>query len=377
MYCSNCGNKVHRNIRLCPVCGKHDFVDQPPPRPAAAAIVTGPAVPQALPSPTKAAGVKYCSNCGLEAMAAMKICPTCKSRAFDSQPPPVVPPVKPRRRNSWKTLVYSAAVCIPIVVLASAVYFYFPKVGDAERWKALAEGHQHFEAGRYADAVATYQSVVDRFGDFKEGYASLGHALVGAVKHREAIDAYSKAIRLDPKYAGAYLGRGWIRWFLGDLEGAAQDYRKTVELDPDNVLFYEELERVLYELKRPKEVVKLWYSAAQRNPEWVDTALFKRVAALERVEAWETLRMEVPTLLAREELGKSAYLHFLLGRALNEARAHSEATQHLQRAVALAENSDKQNLERYSEELMYTYLWSGNGERAEQWRRELARKQGQ
>ena len=53
-------------------------------------------------------------------------------------------------------------------------------------------------------------------------------------QHDKAINAYSQAIKLDPKYPYAYLGRGDAYLVKGDVTSALQDYDRAVKLDPDN-----------------------------------------------------------------------------------------------------------------------------------------------
>jgi len=53
-------------------------------------------------------------------------------------------------------------------------------------------------------------------------------------KYDRAIDAYSAAIRRDPKYVYAYIGRGDVYSAKGDLDRALADYDYAVRLDPRN-----------------------------------------------------------------------------------------------------------------------------------------------
>ena len=48
----------------------------------------------------------------------------------------------------------------------------------------------------------------------------------------EAITLYTRAIKLDPKYATAYNNRGLVRHKTGDYLGAIEDFTKAIELDP-------------------------------------------------------------------------------------------------------------------------------------------------
>jgi len=53
-----------------------------------------------------------------------------------------------------------------------------------------------------------------------------------------AITECTKAIELDPSFAGAYRLRGRVRSWLSDHDGAIDDYSKAIELDPNNASHY-------------------------------------------------------------------------------------------------------------------------------------------
>src|SRR5262249_37097358 len=53
-------------------------------------------------------------------------------------------------------------------------------------------------------------------------------------KYDRAIDAYSAAIRRDPHYVYAYIGRGDVYSAKGDLDRALADYDYAARLDPRN-----------------------------------------------------------------------------------------------------------------------------------------------
>jgi tetratricopeptide (TPR) repeat protein len=57
---------------------------------------------------------------------------------------------------------------------------------------------------------------------------------LGDGQHDKAIAAYSKAIKLDPKYSFSYLGRGDAYLAKGDRTRALQDYERAARLDPEN-----------------------------------------------------------------------------------------------------------------------------------------------
>lgn len=59
---------------------------------------------------------------------------------------------------------------------------------------------------------------------------------IGRRDYKGAIESYSKAIALSPRYAAAYLKRGTARRLDGDLDGAIEDYEKAHETDPRSTL---------------------------------------------------------------------------------------------------------------------------------------------
>src|SRR5947209_1204907 len=47
-----------------------------------------------------------------------------------------------------------------------------------------------------------------------------------------AIADYTKAIEINPRYAGAYINRGVARKMKGDFDGAIADYDRAISLNP-------------------------------------------------------------------------------------------------------------------------------------------------
>jgi tetratricopeptide (TPR) repeat protein len=65
-------------------------------------------------------------------------------------------------------------------------------------------------------------------------YCLKGLEAAGDADYDKAIAAYTEAIKRDPKYSFAYLGRGDVYAAKGDLDRAIQDYDEAVRLEPDN-----------------------------------------------------------------------------------------------------------------------------------------------
>ena len=71
----------------------------------------------------------------------------------------------------------------------------------------------------------------------KEAYTK-GLALLEKQADDAAIAAFSEAIRLDPRNARAYDGRGAAHGFRGEIDKAIADFTQAVRLDPKDVMAY-------------------------------------------------------------------------------------------------------------------------------------------
>jgi tetratricopeptide (TPR) repeat protein len=63
---------------------------------------------------------------------------------------------------------------------------------------------------------------------------NLGNSHLAHKDEDGAIVEYTKAIKADPRYATAYIARGWAREVSRDYDNALLDYTKAIEIDPGN-----------------------------------------------------------------------------------------------------------------------------------------------
>ena len=84
--------------------------------------------------------------------------------------------------------------------------------------------------------------------------AHLGKAntLLRLRRSKEAVEAYDKAMELDPKIASAslYLAKGDAFWRFGQNEEALKAYEKGLELDPDLEILQQKRSAMLDILKK-------------------------------------------------------------------------------------------------------------------------------
>jgi tetratricopeptide (TPR) repeat protein len=63
-----------------------------------------------------------------------------------------------------------------------------------------------------------------------EDYCNRGLKKVSSSKYKNVIKDFNKALEIDSNYAMAYYDRGFVKYYLGDKEGASLDWKKAGEL---------------------------------------------------------------------------------------------------------------------------------------------------
>jgi serine/threonine protein kinase/tetratricopeptide (TPR) repeat protein len=109
------------------------------------------------------------------------------------------------------------------------------------RWRQAVPGpgaghmHNHFgyaymDAGRLADAIASFEAYVRVNPKEPNAYDSLGEALLVAARPVEAVRSYDKALSIAPLFGSALAGRTWGRAMSGQLDLALNDLAALEDL---------------------------------------------------------------------------------------------------------------------------------------------------
>jgi superkiller protein 3 len=130
-------------------------------------------------------------------------------------------------------------------------------------------GKKLMELKHYGEAEQYYRGVLAKDPDSSEACAGLGAALCNQGKMDQALAALSACIKKAPRQPDLYAERGRC-YFLGPdnlLPRAEDDYRKALELDPDNAAAHNEL-GLLYQRKgRHEQAVTEFKAAIAADPD--------------------------------------------------------------------------------------------------------------
>lgn len=94
------------------------------------------------------------------------------------------------------------------------------------------QGNVEHEHGNYQDAVEAYSKAIQLDPQFANAYYTRGNAKRELGDTVGAIADYERAIEHNPQFAAAYYNRGTAKSGSGDMEGAKDDLVKATQIDP-------------------------------------------------------------------------------------------------------------------------------------------------
>jgi tetratricopeptide (TPR) repeat protein len=97
----------------------------------------------------------------------------------------------------------------------------------------LQAAHQSLDAGRYQEAIAAYKAVLRRHPDNVEAITHLGVILALAGHADNALEAFDRALEIEPGYAHAWWDKGRVlAEQKGDDRGAIAAWERFLQVSP-------------------------------------------------------------------------------------------------------------------------------------------------
>src|SRR5215468_10628424 len=96
----------------------------------------------------------------------------------------------------------------------------------------LQAAHASLDAGRYQEAIAAYTAILRRDPRNVEAITHLGVILAVAGHHADALEAFDKALSIDPNYAHALWDKAGTQEALEDHAGAIDSLERFVRIVP-------------------------------------------------------------------------------------------------------------------------------------------------
>jgi tetratricopeptide (TPR) repeat protein len=100
----------------------------------------------------------------------------------------------------------------------------------------LTQGNLLFFAGRYEEAIKSYDRAISLKPDYYEAWNNRGNSLNELGRYEESITSYDRALEVKPDFYEAWSNRGVSLFNLGRYEEAIVSYDRAVEIKPDNYI---------------------------------------------------------------------------------------------------------------------------------------------
>ncbi len=131
----------------------------------------------------------------------------------------------------------------------------------AVQW--FEKGYEYQGTGNYNAAIDAYNKAITLNPQFTNAYKNRGSAYNATGDYYRAIKEFDRAIELDPDSAETYYNRGTACDNLGNYPQAVRDFNKAIELNPNLVFAYFNRAIAYHNLKNFKQAVSDYKTAAR------------------------------------------------------------------------------------------------------------------
>ena len=98
------------------------------------------------------------------------------------------------------------------------------------------EGNDLLSHGKYNEAINAYEKAVEINPHYYPAWVEMGNALDEIGKHDEAVQAYNEAIEINPHCNAAWGNKGQVLYNQGKYNEAIECFDEETKIDPQNVI---------------------------------------------------------------------------------------------------------------------------------------------
>ncbi|MDE6202675.1 MAG: tetratricopeptide repeat protein [Lachnospiraceae bacterium] len=130
------------------------------------------------------------------------------------------------------------------------------------------KGNVYRRLEKYEEAINAYTKAIELNPEYSAAYNSCGLTYNKLGRYAEAINDFTKAILINPKYATAYNNRGFAHKAIGEYAEAIADYEKAIELNPKYSIAYNNLGAAYNNLEEYVKAITYLDKSLELNPEY-------------------------------------------------------------------------------------------------------------
>ena len=116
-----------------------------------------------------------------------------------------------------------------------ALWLLWSRSGDADIDRLMARGTDEMQAGRHAEAIATFSRVISRKPDFAEAWNKRATVYYLAGEYRRSLADCDEVLKRSPRHFGALSGAGLVLVQLQEYDQALDRFRRALEVNPNMI----------------------------------------------------------------------------------------------------------------------------------------------
>ncbi|MBD2040669.1 serine/threonine-protein kinase [Microcoleus sp. FACHB-672] len=149
-----------------------------------------------------------------------------------------------------------------------------------------SRGNTLYNLKRYEEALESYTKAIKIKPDYAEAWKDKANALSSLKQQKEALEAYEKAIQIKPDYLEAWLGRSYVLDNLKRYEEAIASLDEALKIQPTYSEAWNGRGEVLLKVPRYEEAITSYEKAIEIRPDYYE-AWYNRGWALHNLQRYE------------------------------------------------------------------------------------------
>jgi superkiller protein 3 len=190
-----------------------------------------------------------------------------------------------------------------------------------------------FDQGKYDEAIQAFNKALEIDPKNADAWTGKGQALIKQEKYNDAIQAFDRSLEIDPKNARTWILEGTaFLFYQGKYDKAVQAFDKALEIDPKNSIAWHFKGRTLFNQEKYSDAIQAFDKALETDPNNVTAWHFKGETLIHQEKYDEAVQafnkaLEIDPKNADAWTGK--------GQALIKQGKHNEALLALKTAVEI------------------------------------------
>jgi tetratricopeptide (TPR) repeat protein len=164
-------------------------------------------------------------------------------------------PMKAGSRSNLKFLFYGPAVLLLLIAISGCT----PVINLTN------DGERYLMVGDYEKAIDAYNRAIALDPRASEAYLGRGTAYEELGEFHKALDDYNSAVAITPNDAGVYIIRGLVYELLGNYDMALQNYSTSIQINPNNANAYFHRGNACMNLGNVAQAFESYKDAARRG----------------------------------------------------------------------------------------------------------------